>query len=131
MDDFALVIGIIIVVAALVVTIYIAVKQRINTNNLIRNNEINCERQKRAACAIALVLHSRGGITPVPSSRTPMTLTLEVTPPDGKPYRATTQWSVDVSALFYVAQGQEIAVKIDSDDSSIIYPNATWATYIG
>ena len=49
-------------------------------------------------------------------------LRLEVRPPEGEPYPATTSWMIDNSELAFMKQGDEIQVKIDSNDSSLIYP---------
>lgn len=49
-------------------------------------------------------------------------LRLEVRPPQGEPYLATTSWMIDNSELAFMKQGDEIQVKIDSKDSSLIYP---------
>jgi hypothetical protein len=57
-------------------------------------------------------------------------LTLEVMLKSEEQYRASTLWLVDIVALGNVQQGQELQIKIDADDLTIIYPNAAWATYI-
>lgn len=49
-------------------------------------------------------------------------LRLEVRPPEGEPYLATTAWMIDNSELAFIKQGDEIQIKIDSGDSSLIYP---------
>jgi heme/copper-type cytochrome/quinol oxidase subunit 2 len=123
------IIALVVLVVAIIVTGYIR-KQRKRTDRQIQDNESFRKRAESAVWAKALIVNSRASVAPNPSAVIPMSLTMEVTPPDGKPYRAQAQWSVDLSALGYVAQGQEVAVKIDREDAGIIYPNASWAKYI-
>ena len=49
-------------------------------------------------------------------------LRLEVRPPEQEPYLATTSWMVDNSEFLFIKQGNVIQIKIDSEDSSLIYP---------
>ncbi len=49
-------------------------------------------------------------------------LRLEVRPAGNEPYLATTSWMIDNSELAFMKEGDEIQVKIDSNDSSLIYP---------
>lgn len=49
-------------------------------------------------------------------------LRLEVRPQLGEPYLAKTTWMIDNSELAFMKEGDEIQVKIDSNDSSLIYP---------
>jgi len=49
-------------------------------------------------------------------------LRLEVRPSGGEPYLATTSWMIDNSELAFMKEGDEIQVKIDSKDPSLIYP---------
>jgi hypothetical protein len=37
---------------------------------------------------------------------------------------------VDITAMGFIQQGQEISVKIDVKDPKIIYPNSSWARYV-
>lgn len=131
MDSFAIVLIAVAVLGSAAIAVKFALQHKRRTNSWLRNHEDSLERQKNGVWANALVVHSKGSNPPIHSIKMPMTLTLEVTPPSGKPYRATTQWSVDISALCYVAQGQEVAVIIDRDNAKIIYPHASWATFIG
>lgn len=88
------------------------------------------KRQERAVWGKALVIDSRGGMTGDAGSQAFIDLTLEVTPHEGTTYRASTRWLVDITALGFVQQGQEISVKIDVEDPKIIYPNSSWAKYV-
>ena len=49
-------------------------------------------------------------------------LRLEVRPSNGEPYLATTSWMIDNSELAFMKEGEEIQVKIDSKDPTLIYP---------
>ncbi|NUM46756.1 MAG: hypothetical protein HUU38_18790 [Anaerolineales bacterium] len=51
------------------------------------------------------------------------TLTLEVHPPEGAPYPATTTWEVSRSALPQLQPGQVVTVRIDADNPTTIYPD--------
>ena len=130
MDVFIIIIVVLIILVSAAIVIRYLMKQKKRTNHMIRDNEHYIKRQESAIWATALVIHSEGGALPVPSSKLPVALTMEITPADGKPYRAKTQWLVDISALGYVAEGQQLSVKIDKDDMRIIYPSAPWAKYI-
>jgi hypothetical protein len=129
-DDFMEVFIILIIIVAAVIIIRYVLKQKEITNRKISDNEYYRKRQESAIWGTGLIVHSDGGSLPFTSSKIPVALTLEITTIDGKPYRAKTEWLVDLTALSYVAQGQELAVKIDKDDKSKIYPNASWAKYI-
>jgi hypothetical protein len=59
-----------------------------------------------------------------------MHVQLSVTPPGHQPYFASNNWEVEKTALAYLQPGSEVAVKIDTQDASIIYPNTGWATYL-
>jgi hypothetical protein len=56
-------------------------------------------------------------------------LRLEVTPPDGNPYTAKTTWMVEEDVLHSIQPGSQLSVKIDQDDSMVIYPNMRGAEY--
>jgi hypothetical protein len=129
MEVFIIIFVAFVILFAAAIVIRYALKQKKQTDRLLRENEYSMKQQESAILAKALVVHSDGSALPIPSSKIPMALTLEVTPPDGKTYRARTQWMVDISAPGYLAQGQEVSVKIDRDDASKIYPNASWAEY--
>jgi hypothetical protein len=49
-------------------------------------------------------------------------LRLEVRPSGEEPYLASTSWMIDNSELAFIKEGDVIQVKIDSKDSSLIYP---------
>jgi len=131
MDIIVIVFVIIVIIVAALIVIRYLLNQKKRTAQSIRDYEYYRKRQQSADFGKGFVIHSDGGAMPTgPSSKVPVALTLEITPGTGEPYRARTQWLVDVTAQSYVAQGQEVAVKIDMDDKSIIYPNASWARYV-
>ena len=63
------------------------------------------------------------------SSRLNVQLTLDVQPPTGTVYRATTGWAVDYIAASQLQPGQTVAVRIDANNPSLIYPGVAWAEY--
>jgi hypothetical protein len=56
-------------------------------------------------------------------------LRLEVYPPQGELYQVRTVWEVEPAAIAKVQEGQKVAVKIDLEDSSIVFPRVPWAQY--
>jgi hypothetical protein len=56
-------------------------------------------------------------------------LRLEVRPPQGEPYEVRTVWEVEPAVIAKVQEGQQVAVKIDQEDSNIIFPRVPWAQY--
>jgi len=40
---------------------------------------------------------------------------------------ATTEWELNISALTFLQPGQSVAIKIDSVNPELIYPNVSWA----
>jgi len=123
-----IIIGSILLIAAVMVFLVMR-KQQLRWAEQSQRAEEYHQRQTRAAWAKAMIVNSRGGILGETKAR--VDLSLEVTPEDGATYRALTVWLIDVIALSNFQPGQELQVKIDADDPSIIYPNSTSATYIG
>ena len=131
MDIIIYIFFFIVIITAVLIVIRQMVSQKNKTDEMIKRVEVFNKRQQHATPGKGLIIHSDGGVMPArPSAKAPVALTMEITPGTGKPYRAKTQWLVDVTALSYVAQGQDVAVKIDVDDKNIIYPNSSWAKYI-
>lgn len=56
-------------------------------------------------------------------------LHLEVFPPEGDPYPASTIWEVNLAALPEVKPGQVVSIRIDADKRSTIYPDVNWAWF--
>jgi len=54
-------------------------------------------------------------------------LTLEVSAPDGAPYRVRVVWEVQTLALPKVAPEQRVTVAIDPRDPEAVSPSAEWA----
>lgn len=40
---------------------------------------------------------------------------------------ATTEWELNISSLTFLQPGQSVAIKIDSINPELIYPNVSWA----
>jgi hypothetical protein len=49
--------------------------------------------------------------------------------PNAKAYTANTTWEIDITAVATIQPGQVVAVKVDADEKSTIYPNVPWAMY--
>lgn len=129
MDLTIIILAAIVIIVIAIISIVVIQNRRKTARYIQRNREYQ-QRQQSAAGATALVIHSNGGMAGdhAPSAR--ITLTLEVTPPGKKTYRATTNWQVEITALSFIREGETIPVKIDTVDPKIIYPNATWAKYL-
>ncbi|MBS1514554.1 MAG: hypothetical protein JSS63_05960 [Bacteroidetes bacterium] len=56
-------------------------------------------------------------------------LRLEVKPQEGESYSQSVSWMMDVSELSYLKQGETIQVKIDADDSAMVYPTFAKSKY--
>lgn len=94
-----------------------------------RSREIE-KRAKNGIPATGIIVNSES-FADKQSSRLTVQLTLDVQPPAGSVYRVTTGWSVDYISASQLQPGQSIAVRIDADDASIIYPDVAWAKYSG
>ena len=90
-------------------------------------------RQESAVWATATLLSAQAGLVGGEAGVAGWAdyeLSLEVSAPGGTPYQACTNWMVDLSQLSMLQSGQQLSVKIDQQDPSIIYPNASWAKFI-
>ncbi len=86
-------------------------------------------RQENAFWGKATVVGSRADVSDR-STQAFIELTLEVMSQDKAPYRCSTTWFVDISAIGLISPGSEVSVKIDCQDPYIVYPNCSWARYI-
>ncbi|WP_437522535.1 hypothetical protein WME79_31805 [Sorangium sp. So ce726] len=84
-------------------------------------------RAARASLAPATVVSSRTLGTFEDGAMAFVEVRLEVQPPGGAAYLARTEWELNISSLSMVEPGKRVAVKIDSVDSSLIYPDVSWA----
>lgn len=87
------------------------------------------QRERMAALASATVVNARVVVHYPSQNRQLVHVQLSVTPPGGKPYFASNNWEVDETAMAYLQAGAELAVKIDTQNPNIIYPNTGWASY--
>ena len=55
-------------------------------------------------------------------------ISIEIYMPNAKAYTANTTWEIDITAVATIQPGQVVAVKVDADEKSTIYPNVPWAT---
>ena len=56
-------------------------------------------------------------------------LSLEIHMPNAEAYTTNTTWEIDITAVAHIQPGLTIAVKVDKDKKTTIYPNVSWATY--
>jgi len=56
-------------------------------------------------------------------------LSLEIQFPYEESYTANATWEIDITAIAAIQPGQPVAVKVDIDEKTKIYPNVPWATY--
>jgi hypothetical protein len=90
-------------------------------------------RQENAVWASATLLNAQGGLVGGDGGAAGWAryeLSLEVTAPGGAPYQASANWMVEVTQLSMLQPGQQLSVRIDQQDPSIIHPNAAWAKFI-
>lgn len=80
--------------------------------------ELNFQRASFAKAMVLSVIKAAA----VGRSEMHVNLRLEVRSIEGKPYLATTDWMMDASELAFVKEGEEIQVKVDSENSSLVYP---------
>lgn len=97
-----------------------------------RGEKIEVERKARLARARpakATVVQIGKSASRSRNTEAVVKLRLEVRPPDAEAYAVTTAWQVPLANMSQLQQGQTVAVKIDADDSQIIYPNVSWAEF--
>jgi hypothetical protein len=58
-----------------------------------------------------------------------VTLSLEIQLPNVEAYITNTTWEIDITAIASIQPRQIVAVKVDTDEKTAIYPNVPWATY--
>ncbi len=80
--------------------------------------ELNFQRAYFAKAMIVSVIKAAA----VGRSEMHVNLRLEVRPAEGEAYLATTDWMMDSSELGFVKEGEEIQIKVDSENSSLVYP---------
>ncbi len=122
-----IVVGIVIVALAIVFTVRRS-SSRKGLNVTTQRLEFE-QRQAMAIPASATVVSAQVVVHYPSQNRRVMHLQLSVTPPGGKPYFANSNWVVDETALAYLQPGTELAVKIDTQNPNIVYPNTGWASF--
>lgn len=70
----------------------------------------------------------QGGIPEPGSGRALFHLKMIVETLDGRKYPAAAVWLVEASAFHFMQVGQVLTVQVNSGDSSLIRPNAPWAS---
>lgn len=125
----------VIIVVASIITVSIAIAfVRIFTRNsretkAIQKKADDYEANFQKAIFASAVIVSVIKATSVGRSEMRIDLRLEVRPPEGEPYLARTTWMIDSSELALLKEGDEIQVKIDSNNSDLIYPTFSKSKY--
>jgi hypothetical protein len=57
-----------------------------------------------------------------------VTLFLEIQMPNVEVYITNTTWEIDLTAIPHIQPGQTVAVRVDTDEKTTIYPSVPWAT---
>lgn len=86
------------------------------------------EKFRRAVFASAVIISITRSAA-IGRSEMRVDLRLEVKPQEGEPYSQSVSWMMDVSELSYLKQGETIQVKIDADDSAMVYPTFAKSKY--
>jgi hypothetical protein len=93
-----------------------------------RRQRQHLQRLNQAGYAEASILSVRNSAA-VGVSDVKVDISLQVKPPDGASYQAITTWLVELAALSQLQPGQTLQVKIDRNDSRLIYPVSEWAKF--
>ena len=125
---------VIVIAAMIVVSVFaILISLRMSVAKAAKRSRAERSTQQQAGStalwAGALIVDSRGGAAET-AVKARMTLTLEVTPSAGAPYRTSVVWLVDLSALHLTAAGSQVPVRLDAVDPQKVYPAVPWASYV-
>jgi hypothetical protein len=123
-----IIIAVIVFVTFLIAIIRIFTRSSKESKQFQQNLEDYSAKLNNASYATALIV-SVIRAAAIGRSEMKVDLRLEVRPPGGEPYIATPTWMTDVSELPFIKQGDEIQVKIDAEDSSLIYPTFPKSKY--
>ena len=124
----------IIIIAAVVFLVFLFAIIKIFTRNSRETKAIQKRLEeyddnfRRASFATALIISVFKSVS-VGRSEMKVDLRLEVRPAGGEPYLATPSWMIDMADIGFLKQGDEIQVKIDANDTSIIYPTFSNSKY--
>lgn len=123
---YMMLIGLVIIILAIAIGSVMYVREKRLQSYLLQRSL--GERQASAYDANALIVQAQGGMVGAGQAR--MNLTLEVLAGQNDSYIAKTTWLVDITALDYMKTGSQVSVRIDREDRNLVYPGATWATYV-
>jgi len=129
--DFSTVI-ILVVTAVIVVGVFaVLISLRIRVAKAARRIRAQRQAAKTTLWASAVVADMQSDEAGGSAARARVTLTLDVSPPQGAPYQATAVWLVDRSALHLVTPGSHVPVKLAGANMQKILPAVLWASYAG
>jgi hypothetical protein len=58
-----------------------------------------------------------------------ITVSLDIQVSNEEAYTAVSTWEIDIMAIADIQPGQTVAVRVDTDEKTTIYPNVSWARY--
>lgn len=58
-----------------------------------------------------------------------ITVSLDIQVSNEEAYTAVSTWEIDIMAIADIQPGQTVAVRVDTDQKTTIYPNVPWARY--
>ena len=91
-----------------------------------KNKDDSQTRKERASWAWARIENSVPGVVGL-GGLVRVSLELEVHLPGSPAYHVTANWFIEQEALKFVETGKEISCKVDPQDQSFVFPNASWA----
>jgi hypothetical protein len=117
-----------------VVAALVGLRRQRKANRQVHLRQVDLERRQRqavwtGATVVSIRRPPQAGETLLSSGRLRVELRLQVNTPSGNPYQAATAWLIDAGALQQVQPGQELSVKVDAQDATMVYPNVSWAEY--
>ncbi len=121
---------IVIVVAVIIVAAVFAmlILLRLNVAETARQRRKSPQEQENSTqankWADALVIESNGAFD---DDKACVSLSLEIIPLQGMPYRASAVWLVDKRAQRLVSPGRLVSVRVDAENPNVIYPAVAWA----
>jgi hypothetical protein len=87
------------------------------------------QRERMAAPASATVVNARVVVHYPSRNRQLVNVQLSVTPPGGRSYFTSANWDVEDTAMQGLQAGAQLAVRIDTQNPNIVYPNTGWASF--
>lgn len=110
-----------VIIAVVVLVIVLALRGMARSAQKVRDDFA------RAIPATAKVVHLGESVNAEDYDTVDVTVTFEINPPTGAPYKVKTTWSVDPASVSKIQEGSMVAIRIDPADRRKIYSAETWA----